>query len=73
VYAVVEDRLARRTRIGEHGGIDVHDDLVALARGPGSIPWWSALSASKPSASACCWAMVGGSAETSAGNVPAGT
>jgi len=35
VYAIVEDRLARRIRIREHGGIDVDDDLVALARGAG--------------------------------------
>src|SRR5713101_4193266 len=31
---------------------------------PGSIPEWRAVSASRASASACCWAMVGVSAET---------
>jgi hypothetical protein len=35
VYAVVEDRLARRIRIRKQGGIDVDDDLVALARRAG--------------------------------------
>ena len=35
VRAFLEQRLAGLIRIGEDGGVDVDDDLVALARGAG--------------------------------------
>ena len=34
-HPVLEDRLAGLVGVGQHGGIDVDDDLVALARGAG--------------------------------------
>jgi len=40
---------------------------------PGLMPWCSALAARRPSASACCWSIVGGSATTPTADVPAGT
>ncbi len=38
VRAVLEDGLAGRVRIGQHRGVDVDDDLIALARGAGTDP-----------------------------------
>src|SRR5438094_616333 len=73
VGAVLEDRLTGRISVRQHGRVDVNHDLVTLARAPGSIPWWSAVSATRASASACCCGIAGGSVETSAPNVPAGT
>src|SRR3989442_14320604 len=61
---VLEARLARSVRVLQHRGVDVDHGLVPLPGCPGSIPWWSAVSATRASASACCCAMLG---------VPAGT
>ena len=36
--AVLEDRLSRRLRIGQHRRVDVDDDLVPLARRAGIDP-----------------------------------
>ena len=51
---------------GDRYQVVVHIDapVLADADAPGSMPWWRAVSATRASASACCWAMVGGSAAT---------
>jgi len=63
--AVLEDRLAGRIWVRQDIGIDVDDDLVSLSGCAGLDAAVERVSATRASASACCWSTVGVSSEVS--------
>ena len=70
VRAVVEDRLAGRIRVRQHRRVDVHHDLVTLARGAGID---SVVKCRFGDEGQRVRLLLRGSAETSAPDVPAET